>query len=270
MNVNMKCYDPQACILCFACMVNCAAENRLRLQRNDHIPMEESVQSTIPHLNHLTPRREELGTYPEARMVTAFHHCNHCEESPCQSICPTGAISTRPGGEVVIADELCIGCQSCGDACPFDVPVYSKENGKAYKCHGCYDRVENGLKPSCVTACPTEAMFSGTADEVLAEANRRIGIYHQTTGKEFVIYGADEVNSYVGDLRWVTIVEKGDLEAYQLDTNPRRLAMDLRDLAKPAGGVLAAAAVVGTTAHFMYWLDKRKKKIAEGKEDTHE
>lgn len=232
--------------------------------------MEKSVQSPMPHLNYLTPKRKEIGFYPNARQVTAFHHCNHCENSPCQSICPTGAITTRSGGEVVINQDICVGCQSCGDACPFDVPVYSKENGKAYKCSGCYDRVENGLKQSCVEACPTTAMFSGVSEDVVAEAKKRAALYSEKTGKKYVVYGVDKLNNYVGKLKWITIVEESELEAYQLDTKPSKSPIQWREAAKIGGGALAIAAVVGTTAHFIYWLDKRKKKIAQEGENTHE
>lgn len=267
MSIQIKCYDTTPCIRCFACMVNCSAENRLRIQREDAVGMEKSVQNILPQLNHLSPKRQEIGTYPNACQVTAFQHCNHCENSPCEEICPTGAISTRNGGEVVIRQDICIGCQSCGDACPFDVPKYSATNGKAYKCHGCYDRTENGMKQSCVEACPTKAMFSGPAEEVLKEAKRRARLYSQKNGKTYVVYGADKINNYVGELRWITIVPAEDLEAYKLDTQPNRSAIAWRDYAKVGGGALAATAIIGTTAHFIYWLDKRKKKIAAGEID---
>lgn len=270
MREQIKCYDTQACIRCFACMVNCSAENRLRLQREGEMGIEKSVQRPMPHLNYLSPRRSEIGMYPNARHVTAFHHCNHCENSPCQHICPTGAITTRAGGEVVINQDICIGCQSCGDACPFDVPKYSADNGKAYKCNGCYDRVGNDLKQSCVEACPTTAMFSGYKENVIEEASKRAAIYTQKTGKKYVVYGAESLNNYVGTLKWITIVEESDLAAYQLDTKPERTAIQWRDYAKIGGGALAVATVVGTTAHFIYWLDKRKKKIAAGEGDFHE
>lgn len=263
----MKCYDTTPCIRCFACMVGCTAENRLRYQREDHIGVEKSVQNSMPHLYHLTPKRKEIGIFPNARQVTAFHHCNHCENAPCLDICPTGAITRRPGGEVVINRDPCIGCSSCVDACPYDVPVV--HNGKAFKCHGCYDRVENGLKPSCVNVCPTDAMFSGTKDEVLQEAYRRADFYSRVTGKEYVVYGADKVNDYVGRLNWVTIIPKEDLEAYQLDTDPTRMVMQTREVAKVVGAGAAAAVAVGSIGHLIYWLGKRKEKIRE-EEQNHE
>ena len=267
MSVNMKCYDTTPCIRCFACMVGCSAENRLRLQREEQVGVEKSVQETLPHLNHLTPARKEVGVFPNSRQVTAFNHCNHCENAPCLDICPTDAITRRSGAEVVINHDPCVGCSSCLDACPFNVPVIT--GGKAFKCHGCYDRVENGLKPSCVNVCPTEAMFSGTKEDVLKEAYSRAKLYTKMTGKEHIVYGADKVNDYVGSLLWVTIIPKEDLEAYRLDTNPSRPVMQVRELGKLAGAGAAGAIVIGSVGHLIYWLGKRKEKIRE-EEQGHE
>ena len=113
-------------------------------------------------------------------------------------------------------------------------------------------------------------MFSGLSNEVIEEAKKRAALYSEKTGKKYIVYGVDSLNNYVGKLKWVTIGEESELEAYQLDTKPTRTAIQWRDYAKTGGGILAVAALVGTTAHFIYWLDKRKKKIAEGKGDIHE
>lgn len=266
MSANMKCYDTTPCIRCFACMVGCSAENRLRLQREDGIGVEKSVQKREDHQSHLLPRRREFGIFPNARHVTAFVHCNHCENSPCLNICPVYAITTRVGGEVVINHDTCIGCSSCIDACPFDIPEIN--DGKAFKCHGCYDKVENGLKPSCATICPTDALFSGKSEDVLKEAHARAAIYTKSTGKEHIVYGAEKLNDYVGKLNWVTIIPKEDLEAYQLDTNPTRVLMQTREVVKVAGAGAAVAVALGSAGHLIYWLAKRKDKIKE-EEQSH-
>jgi Fe-S-cluster-containing dehydrogenase component len=61
--------------------------------------------------------------------------------------------------DIVISDpEICIGCQTCAVACPFGIPQLNPGQGKIAKCDGCADRVEQGLSPACVLACPTGAL----------------------------------------------------------------------------------------------------------------
>ena len=217
-----QCYDSQSCIRCFSCMVGCGAENRVRLQRDKKRPVDKTAADTLSHLLYLTPKVTEIGIYPEARRITAFHHCRHCDTPQCKQDCPVNAIITRPGGSVVIQEEKCIGCQTCVGACPFHVPVYSKEYDKSYKCIQCYDRVENGLKQACVTACPTGALFSGVRDDVVAEAYKRAEFYSKSTGISFMVYGGDKVNSVVGSLGWMTIAPVREAVHYQLPVNPQK------------------------------------------------
>lgn len=266
MRKQLMVYDTKKCIRCFSCMVNCSVENRARLQRDKNVNVEKSSNKEMLHKNYITPVEKEVGKYPDAKRVTAFHHCNHCVNHPCQSICPTGAITTRKNGAVVIKEELCVGCRSCQDACPYDVPAYSSKDNKCYKCIMCYDRVENGLKQACVEGCPTDAMISGDYDEIMAEAKSRAAHYSKLTGEEYTIYGADKINSYVGALSWVTIAPVKDADLYGLTKDPFKAAIGVRDIAKSGGAFISAAAVVGTFGHFMYWLGKRKSKIAESKE----
>ncbi|WP_022850979.1 4Fe-4S dicluster domain-containing protein [Limisalsivibrio acetivorans] len=261
------CYDTQSCIRCYSCMVNCSAENRFRLQRDKQLGVERGTNSRREHLAYIKPDVMEIGGYPESRKITRFHHCNHCEKPRCMDICPSNAIVMRGEGTVVINEKTCVGCRSCMDACPYDVPVYSHANNRTYKCIKCYDRVENGLKQACVEACPTSAMFSGEREEVIAEARERAARYSEITGEEYMVYGADTVNSFVGSLGWVTIAPAKDAEAYGLDESPYRAAVSMRDFTKKAGGILAPLTVAAAFGHFMYWLGKRKQSVTEESHD---
>jgi formate dehydrogenase iron-sulfur subunit len=257
-----QCYDSQSCIRCFACMVGCGTENQARLQRDAGVPIERASQQVAAHLFHIAPRAEEIGRYPDARRITGFAHCRHCENAPCASVCPTQAIVKRPTGTVVIRENLCIGCQSCRDACPFDVPQYSKARNKTYKCTGCFDRVEAGLKPACVAACPTGAMFSGSPDAVAKEARERAERYSKTLGIAHVVYGDQAVNGTTGRLGWMTIAPQRDAAFYDLPADPSRPWNTLREVAKVGGAVAAAGMVVGVTAHWLGWLSKRRQEVA--------
>lgn len=260
---QMICYDTQSCIRCFSCMLNCSVENRVRLQRNGTEHVEKSLNADYSHLDYLTPIRKEFGSFPNARQITAFHHCNHCENAPCKNFCPTGAIEKRQTGAIVINEKTCIGCRACVDACPYDVPTFNAATNRTYKCVLCYDRVENGLKQACAGACPTGAIFSGDAAAVTAEAQRRADLYADTFAEPYIVYGKDRINGYVGKLGWLTIAPEKDVAHYMLPANPYKASMLLHSFARSSGAAVAAVTALGLGAHFFYWLSKRKELLTK-------
>lgn len=137
--------DTSRCVRCDECVTACA--------RN--------------HDNN--PRFLRHGRQFSNLMVT--NACMHCVDPVCMIGCPTGAISRRIDGEVVINDETCIGCSTCANSCPFDnirMVEISDENGKlavdeqthkpvlkATKCDLCADNLGG---PACERACPHDAL----------------------------------------------------------------------------------------------------------------
>ena len=88
-------------------------------------------------------------------------------------VCPEGAISKKSKGGIVIVDtEKCIGCRTCGDACPFGVPQYGK-SGTMQKCDMCLERMERGRSPVCAETCPGEALKYGVMDDLAEESAER-------------------------------------------------------------------------------------------------
>jgi CRP-like cAMP-binding protein/Fe-S-cluster-containing hydrogenase component 2 len=95
--------------------------------------------------------------------------CYHCQDPVCLVGCPTGAIRRTDVGDVVaIEDNLCIGCASCANNCPYDAIVMhnvggmwpsdmipeglrGKEKTLATKCDLCY---KDPAGPACVRSCP--------------------------------------------------------------------------------------------------------------------
>lgn len=96
--------------------------------------------------------------------------CNHCSNPACLRFCPSDSITKDAGGFVVVNRETCEGCQSCMVACPYHAPRFDETNGKAVKCDGCRDRIEQDLAPICVEACPQRALefglYARLADDV--------------------------------------------------------------------------------------------------------
>lgn len=254
-------YDPQSCINCYTCMVQCAVENRVRLERETGWGPERTLNMELDHLYYLTPVPRETGTYPNARRITEFHHCQHCENAPCAQACPADTIEVKSNGLVVIHEQGCIGCQACVEACPWDVPQYNPASNKVYKCVGCYDRVEAGMEPACVSSCPSVALFAGEEEQVVAEAKQRATQYQSAFGKDFLTYGTEKVSDDVGHTGWVTIAPTEDAESYGLKDNPKSTTLNVRKATATVTGVgsIAVLGVVG--AHFVHWLSKRRKDV---------
>jgi len=75
-------------------------------------------------------------------------------------------------GIVVVDGDACLGkdaCLLCLEACPYDAPQFGAEdNAKMQKCDLCLERWQEGKKPTCVMACPTEALDAGHLGELKA------------------------------------------------------------------------------------------------------
>ncbi len=140
--------DNRKCIGCHACTVACKSEH--------DVPI--GVNRT--HVKYI-----EKGKYPEVTREFSVHRCNHCEDSPCTTICPTTALFTRDDGIVDFDEDRCIGCKSCMQACPYDALYINPDKGTAAKCNYCAHRIENSYEPACVIVCPVEAIISGDLED---------------------------------------------------------------------------------------------------------
>lgn len=95
--------------------------------------------------------------------------CSHCDEPICMFVCPAAAISKRDSDGIVLIDqEKCIGCRYCEWACPYGAPQFNAETHKMSKCDFCYDYIEAGQKPACVSACQMRVLDFGPIEELRA------------------------------------------------------------------------------------------------------
>ncbi len=123
--------------------------------------------------------QEEEGLTPRVSVVGAGEmavplQCRHCEDAPCVSVCPTGALQKPEAeGPVVMDSAVCIGCKSCILVCPFGVISLSPDGKAIVKCDLCVDRVEAGREPACVEACPTGALSLRQVADIAREMRER-------------------------------------------------------------------------------------------------
>jgi anaerobic dimethyl sulfoxide reductase subunit B (iron-sulfur subunit) len=143
-------YDLVVCTGCKGCQIACKDKNDLKVG--------ELFRKVYDF---------EGGTYPDVWGYSISLGCNHCENPKCVENCPTGALYKRENDGLVVQDrQKCIGCKLCTWSCPYGRPQYLEGQGKAGKCDGCADLVDQGLNPVCVDTCPLRAIEFGDIEEL--------------------------------------------------------------------------------------------------------
>jgi anaerobic dimethyl sulfoxide reductase subunit B (iron-sulfur subunit) len=96
--------------------------------------------------------------------------CNHCASPACVAQCPTGAMTKDEETGIVTSDpEVCIGCGTCVQACPYGEPRLVGETPHSGKCDMCYDLVSQGGNPRCVDACIMRCLKFGDIEELRSQ-----------------------------------------------------------------------------------------------------
>jgi anaerobic dimethyl sulfoxide reductase subunit B (iron-sulfur subunit) len=95
--------------------------------------------------------------------------CMHCEQPICMEVCPTGAITQRKDGIVIINEKVCIGCRYCQWVCPYAALQYDSSKGVMTKCNLCFDLLDQGLAPACVSACQMRVLKFGDIGHLRAK-----------------------------------------------------------------------------------------------------
>lgn len=139
-------FDQSRCTGCQACQVACKDWN--------DVPPGSASWLRIQSL--------EEGKFPEVSVRFLLFHCFHCAEPACVKSCPTGALNKREkGGIVALNRESCNSCGICHDVCSYQSPQLRSKGEPMEKCDLCADRVDAGLNPVCVDACPQRALDFG-------------------------------------------------------------------------------------------------------------
>ncbi len=135
-------FDMTKCIGCKCCVVACNEQN-----------------GNPAAINWRRVGELEGGHYPHVQRHHLSMGCNHCLEPSCLIGCPVEAYTKDPVTGVVIHDaDTCIGCQYCTWNCSYGVPQYNPERGVVGKCDLCHNRLDDGMAPACVSACPEGAI----------------------------------------------------------------------------------------------------------------
>ena len=194
--------DANNCIGCRSCEIACVMAHN----HGEHVLTAAQFQPRI----HVIKR--------ENRSTALL--CRHCEDAPCASVCPNGAIEKR-NDSIQVKQEKCIGCKTCVVACPFGaIEVITQADPRsnhpdsvranAHKCDLCDEVAES---PSCVAACPSNALQ--LIDEALLNQLRQQrqlrAVFNEQAGRLFngsanadaqaISLAAPGTGSKVGQLR---------------------------------------------------------------------
>ena len=207
--------DQRKCIGCHACTVACKAEH--------DVPIGV-YRTWVKYV--------EKGEFPNSRRYFLVNRCNHCDDAPCVTICPTKALFKRKDGIVDFDSSRCIGCKACMQACPYDALYIDPYSHTAAKCNYCAHRTEIGLEPACVIVCPERAIIAGDMNNpaseianIIAHEPVRVRKQEQGTRPKVFYLGANDatldpeiaVEELPHMSMWGTVLKPGHEDESEID-----------------------------------------------------